>query len=113
MKLLADLLRTGLNSWFIGHIKNQGNKIFPKLCRKPFGIFHFADTAKDSKTLLDQNFQNAPPDPCGNTGHDDASHGSLLEIILAPPLMILAFRHCGHVAPGLSLFYLSLCGLVK
>src|SRR6185436_1044576 len=106
MELLADLLRGGLHRRLIGHIEDQRNIILPKLLGKPFGIFRLAHTAKDSKTLLGQNFQNAPAYSCRNTGHDYASHGSLLEIKIASRLMILVFRDCRQVL-GMMIFSLG------
>src|SRR6266511_401038 len=63
IELLAHFLCSGLNSDFIGNIKEQGNEILPKFFGKPFSILCFSYAPKDTKSLLDQDFCDAPANP--------------------------------------------------
>src|SRR5690242_15264702 len=52
--------------------------MFSKLFGEPLGILWLADAPKQANSVLDQNFCDAPTDPGGNPGHNDALHNSVL-----------------------------------
>jgi hypothetical protein len=54
----------------ISDIKEEGSKSFSPFGAQPISIFTLADTTKDVKTMLKQDFGGSPSNAGGNAGND-------------------------------------------
>jgi hypothetical protein len=64
LQVLANLFRFGLDSSFVGHIKQQWNKQFTEFPLQTICIPATPHASKDPESAAEQELDRSMPDPC-------------------------------------------------